>query len=414
MIANRIRSDVLIDRFNQVRKVGMFWKPAAKRYINPRYRAYGRARIDIAQRATTPSEWERLWKRPQQKFPFTWGRYWKQCIEYKVDDFAAEVGFFIDVLGLPVNAFTPEYAMFTSPGSDFYFAVVPAPEDSSSTPADAFRLQFMVADLFSATQELERRGITFEQPPQALSPSSDQWIASFHTPHGICIELWGLVDSRVQPGAGDTQAEQHNAPEMQPSPREEDAGAVNTFPSSLKSSAPAIPNDKPVLPTTSSRQPAAETKQSLQQDEDETPRQVVTQPTAMLDLTWGKSRSYSFSGSPVEESSISTPKDNSPLPKTSLSKAAGRNPEVPVKSAPIPERPPQTALIGKNAEKFEPQATLPETASIPVVGKREQPAETGLEVEVEPDLEEDSDEDLDFEYEYEYIDPDTPTTEDPT
>jgi len=161
--------------------------------VNSRVRAYGKARIDIAQRAKTSEEWGKLWVRPSHSFPFEWGKSWKQCIEYKVDDFAAEVGFFIDVLGFPVNALDPGYAMFTSPQGDFFFSVVPTPPDGTSTPQDAIRLQFMVSDIFATTRELEKREIAFEQPPQPLQPDSSLQIAYFRTPHGISVDLWGVV-----------------------------------------------------------------------------------------------------------------------------------------------------------------------------------------------------------------------------
>ena len=166
--------------------------------INPRVRALGKARIDIARRAGSAQEWQSLWKRPAHPFPFTWGERWKQCIEYKVDDFAAEVGFYIDILGLPVNAFDPDYAMFTSPEGDFYFSVVPA-GDSPSTPADAIRLQFMLGELISVCADLEERGIQLEHAPQPIQPGSALHIASFRSPHGISIELWGLVEEEAIP-----------------------------------------------------------------------------------------------------------------------------------------------------------------------------------------------------------------------
>jgi catechol 2,3-dioxygenase-like lactoylglutathione lyase family enzyme len=161
--------------------------------INPRVRAYGKARLDIARRARTPADWQRLWLPPAQKFTFQWGRPWKQCIEYKVDDLAAEVGFYIDVLGLPVNAFDPDYAMFTSPAGDFFFAVVPALGGSPSTPPDAIRLQFMLADILTTTAELQARGIDFEALPAPIQEGSNLYIGYFRSPHGIPIELWGIV-----------------------------------------------------------------------------------------------------------------------------------------------------------------------------------------------------------------------------
>lgn len=161
--------------------------------INPRVRAYGKARIDIARRVKDPGDWEKLWLRPANPFPFVWGESWKHCVEYCVDDYPAEVGFFIDVLGLEVNAFDPAYAMFTSPQGDFFLAVVPAHEGHQATPPDALRVQFMVADILSTTRDLEKRGILFDQPPQAIQSGSSLYISTFHTPHGIPIDLWGTV-----------------------------------------------------------------------------------------------------------------------------------------------------------------------------------------------------------------------------
>ena len=174
--------------------------------INPRVRALGKARLDIARRVRSPQDWQTLWKPPTHAFPFEWGERWKQCVEYRVDDFAAEVGFYIDILGLPVNALDPDYAMFTSPDGDFFFAVVTAAE-GHSTPPDAIRLQFMVADIFTTTAELESRGIVFEQTPQPIQPGSALHIASFRTPHGLCLDLWGMVET---------------APHHPPAPSQED------------------------------------------------------------------------------------------------------------------------------------------------------------------------------------------------
>jgi catechol 2,3-dioxygenase-like lactoylglutathione lyase family enzyme len=114
-----------------------------------------------------------------------------------VDDFAAEVGFLIDVLGLEVNSLDPGYAQFTSPQGDFYFAVVETPPGYNSTPPDALRIQFMVEDIFDTAEELERRGIVFELPPQPCQAGSALNIGSFLTPHGISIELWGLVNDTI-------------------------------------------------------------------------------------------------------------------------------------------------------------------------------------------------------------------------
>jgi hypothetical protein len=171
--------------------------------VNPRFRAYGKARIDIAKRAETRDDWDQLWKKPSNPFPFSWGSSWKQCIEYKVADFPAEVGFFIDILGFPVNAFDPDYAMFTSPNGDFYFSVVPAREGENPTPLGAIRLQFLVQDIIETAIELQRRGVKFTQMPARVADNSAFLIGSFHTPNGIGIELWGF-DSRKEIPVPDT------------------------------------------------------------------------------------------------------------------------------------------------------------------------------------------------------------------
>jgi catechol 2,3-dioxygenase-like lactoylglutathione lyase family enzyme len=160
--------------------------------VNPRIRALGKARIDLALCLKDSTEWDQRWKPPSNPFPFTWGDSWKQCIEYRVDDFAAEVGFFTDVLGFAVHALDRSYAMFTSPQQDFYFAIVPTVASESPTSPDAFRLQFMVRDVTATYQELLRRGIAFELAPQPLCPTSSIIIASFRTPNGISVEIWGL------------------------------------------------------------------------------------------------------------------------------------------------------------------------------------------------------------------------------
>jgi hypothetical protein len=178
--------------------------------INPRVRAFGKARIDIARRAKNQAQWEKLWKQPSNSFPFVWGESWKQCVEYRVDDFPAEVGFFIDILGLPINALDQGYAMFTSPQGDFFFSVVPTPHTEQSTPPDAFRLQFMVKDIIATSHELQHRGIDFEQPPQSLHPDSSLSITSFRTPHGICVELWGKVEVGISPDIEQSLSKDHD------------------------------------------------------------------------------------------------------------------------------------------------------------------------------------------------------------
>jgi hypothetical protein len=54
----------------------------------------------------------------------------------------------------------------------------------------------MVADIFSTIEKLKQRGIQFVQEPQPVSEGSCQWLASFKTPNGVCLEIWGLVEEQ--------------------------------------------------------------------------------------------------------------------------------------------------------------------------------------------------------------------------
>jgi len=158
--------------------------------VDPRIRAYGKARIDVTRRAQNEAEWQAAWREPRFPFPFQFGKDWKMCVQYLVEDFAAEVGFFIDVLGFPVGAFSPNYAQFTSPGSEFTFGVATL-EGNPGTPPESISLQFMLNDLPGTIQELERRGVEFEYKPVAVGMSPA--IAVLRTPHGVRLELWGMA-----------------------------------------------------------------------------------------------------------------------------------------------------------------------------------------------------------------------------
>ena len=161
--------------------------------MDPTARELGEARLDVASKAKTPEDWQTLWAAPLHPFPFKWGTCWKQCIEYVVDDFPAELGFFTDVLGLECNALDESFAMLMGPEAEFYFAIKPSTVDGPATPRDAIRLQFMIEAIVETAVELERRGIEFEKPVQPYGPGSPMHTGYFRTPHGICVDLWGLV-----------------------------------------------------------------------------------------------------------------------------------------------------------------------------------------------------------------------------
>jgi len=170
-------------------------------HINPRIRAYGKARLDIARRVQTQEDWDALWKPPTHAFPFTFSQAnsWKQCLEYHVDDFAAEVGFWIDILGLQVIAFSPDYVQFNSPGGEFTFAVSSTFDGQPSTPPWSVRIQFYVQNLTGTVKELEHRSLSFDRLPMLQHPDSTLYSATFSTPHGIAIDLVGEIEPSQTP-----------------------------------------------------------------------------------------------------------------------------------------------------------------------------------------------------------------------
>jgi hypothetical protein len=161
----------------------------------PNLRELGEARLAVARTASTLEQWNELWQKPAHPFPFTWGDCWKHNIQYRVDDFSAEVGFYIDVLGMPVNAFGPDYAMFTSPDRAFFLSMTPAGEDAASTPPDAIRIEFMIEGIHATVEELQRRGVAFRQETKPYAEGSPLHTAVFTTPHGIEVILWGMAQA---------------------------------------------------------------------------------------------------------------------------------------------------------------------------------------------------------------------------
>ncbi|GEM_PF-415476 len=162
-------------------------------HVNPRIRAYGKARIDITRRARDEAEWQALWREPLHSFPFEFADETNFGIAYKVDDFAAEAGFFIDILGFPIRAFSPSYAQFTGPLGEFCFSISALREGETSTPPDTLRLQFWVENIMETAEILAERGVVFEQGPTPVHEGASQAAGYFRTPHGIAIDIWGEI-----------------------------------------------------------------------------------------------------------------------------------------------------------------------------------------------------------------------------
>jgi catechol 2,3-dioxygenase-like lactoylglutathione lyase family enzyme len=187
---------------------------ATSYHINPRIRAYGKARIDITQRAKDEEEWLDGWRQSLHPFAFEFKDLWKFNIEYIVDDFAAEVGFYVDILGFPVSEFSPSHAQFTTPDQEFSFSVAAALEDEESTNPETFRIQFMIDEIMETCEELQQRGISFEQFPQPLRDESNLYVGYFRSPHGIPIDLWGYQQDVEDEELSDLVAEEDSGRDL--------------------------------------------------------------------------------------------------------------------------------------------------------------------------------------------------------
>ncbi len=164
-------------------------------------RRLGEARAEVmATPDMTRELWRERWKEPANAFAFPKdGQCWTFACEYTVADFAAEIGFFIDVLGFGTNATGAGWAMFLSPAQGYTFCCTAATAERKATPTDGFKLSFMVADAPGVAAELARRGVVFEEPLKELSEGAGLYSGAFRTPNGIRIELWGFPPEEDAP-----------------------------------------------------------------------------------------------------------------------------------------------------------------------------------------------------------------------
>ena len=152
--------------------------------------ALGSARLRVAREATTAEQWRESWPSAPEELPFRWGSCWTATMQYRVADFAAEIGFFIDGLGFTANALDQNYCMFAAPDRSYFFSIVPADEEHAATPPDALTIGFMAEHVEVARREIEARGIEFSRAPEPYQ-SSSLLRGELRTPNGILVELWG-------------------------------------------------------------------------------------------------------------------------------------------------------------------------------------------------------------------------------
>ena len=155
----------------------------------PNYKALGQARLAAGQTADTDEDWGRVFN-TDGPFPFTWGRFWKLYVQYRVADLESEIGFFMDTLGLESNIFCAEQVVLTSPDRDFHFSIVPTPEGGTPTPPDSILLSFMIQELDETVATLKARGIEFQAAPAPVAEDDPMSRAACRTPNGVQVELW--------------------------------------------------------------------------------------------------------------------------------------------------------------------------------------------------------------------------------
>jgi catechol 2,3-dioxygenase-like lactoylglutathione lyase family enzyme len=152
---------------------------------------YGKQRIEFANNVKQPEDWDK-WEANKNPFMFDFGPCWHHTTEYRVADYAAEVGFFIDVLGFDCNTISDDYIMIMSPGREFFFSFRPCKDGESPTPSDAITIEFFLNDLKATCEKLQARGIEFTHELAPDSPGSPMLTARFTTPNKMPIRLWGM------------------------------------------------------------------------------------------------------------------------------------------------------------------------------------------------------------------------------
>ncbi len=160
-------------------------------------RAHGKARIAITLEARDEAEFVKRWHKPAYDYPFEWERGYKYCIEYQVEDFAAEVGFYVDILGITVDSISPSRAQFSSPDQELALAVSAVDPERPAPPPTNLRLQMFIQNLEGTVEELSKRGVVFERLPEPSTADADLLVSAFQTPNGMTIELWGFAKSQA-------------------------------------------------------------------------------------------------------------------------------------------------------------------------------------------------------------------------
>jgi len=154
-------------------------------------RAAGRRRLDLARAGLGREDVQQQWGRPADLYPFTPGECWLPHVRYLVDDYEAEIGFYIDLLGFSVVAFDDRVAMLRDPERTFYLQVSPAGEFGAVHP-ETISIEVMVGNPIAAAKDLVERGIVFDKELEPCGVGSPLMYGEFRTPHGVTVSFWGM------------------------------------------------------------------------------------------------------------------------------------------------------------------------------------------------------------------------------
>ncbi|MBC8342460.1 MAG: hypothetical protein H8E61_00585 [Bacteroidetes bacterium] len=155
---------------------------------------FGKSRLEFLSKATQSGKAIEKWPSPSHYFPFHFGRFWQMTIEYKVNDFESEVGFFSDILGFRIITLSVNYAMFSVPDNTFQISFLRQSSTHSALEMKSFKIEILIERILELTEELKSRGIAFNQNPTKVGIDNHSFInCGFSTPNGLDICLWEQV-----------------------------------------------------------------------------------------------------------------------------------------------------------------------------------------------------------------------------
>lgn len=160
----------------------------------------GVERLNILSTAASQEEFKEKWQPAREEYPFVWGDCWKATMTFRVPDFPAEFSFFYDVLGFVLFAHWENHVMIASPDREYIISLGQAEEGVAFDPS-CFQLDLMLDNIGEVSAKLKERGIALDADVQVEGPpDSPMRITTFHTPNGILVKLWGMVNTEPEDG----------------------------------------------------------------------------------------------------------------------------------------------------------------------------------------------------------------------